>query len=205
MDEFYILNLFGLLAFSIYGAHIAINKKFDIGGILVCSCVTCLGGGTIRDLMLNKTPFYFIDYNYLIIIFIGSFLAIITYLNFNKIKKYLLIVDSIGLCSFTIVGAQIAHQANMGYIGIVILAVITAVGGGILRDMLIDKIPEIFYRDLYMTPTLIIGILYASFIEYTNNKYFIYLLFFIGFSIRLYAIHNKVNLFIPYKKMKIIN
>ena len=200
MLEIYVLDLLGTFAFSVYGAFLALKKKLDLFGIFVCAFLTALGGGTIREIILNNHPFYFFDYLYLVMIILGVAFSLFTFFIFHKINKYMLLLDAVGIVTFAFVGAQKAAEANLGGFAIVFLATVTAVGGGILRDIFINEVPQIFYKDLYATPAIILGFFYFLLLEYISNPFVAYSLLFITFLIRVYAIYYKINLWSPLKR-----
>ena len=202
MELIYILDMIGIFAFSVYGAYVALEKGFDIFGIGVCAFLTALGGGTIRELILNHTPFYLFDYNYMYVIMVGVVFAIAAYYNFTKINRYMLIIDAIGLATFAFIGSQRAIDAGLGIIGTMFFAVLTAVGGGMLRDALVKEIPKNLYMDFYATPTMILGALLYFFREYAQNRYFVYGLILLVFGIRCVAIYMRADLWGPFRKKK---
>lgn len=194
----YILDLIGVFAFSVYGAYIALKKDLDIFGIVVCAFLTALGGGTIRELILNHTPFWFHDYNYIYIVFLGIIFSVATYYHFHKIDKYMLIVDAIGLSTFAFIGSQKAIEVHLGLLGVIFFAVITAVGGGILRDILVREIPQVLYMDFYATPSIILAILYYFLEGQRSNLYTGYILILLVFIMRVIAIYKfKTNIWAP--------
>lgn len=199
LTEIYILDLIGTFAFAVYGAHIAINKEFDVFGIFVSAFLTAFGGGTLRELILRNIPFYFYDNNYIIVCLAGYVFSIAIYKGFNKISKYVLIVDAIGLATFAFIGATKANQAGLGAFAIIFLATITPIGGGLLRDIAIREIPQIFHRDFYASPAIFLGIFYAICRDYMDNIIFVYCLIFATFALRLCAIYFKFNLWRPWK------
>ncbi|MBD3180749.1 trimeric intracellular cation channel family protein [Candidatus Poribacteria bacterium] len=200
MKVIYILDLLGTFAFSAYGSYAAMKKSFDIFGVFIAAFLTALGGGTIRELILGNIPFYFYDNNYVYIILVGCTFSIVIYKYFDKINKYMLIVDAIGLITFAFIGATKASEAGLGSFAIIFLAATTAVGGGLLRDVAMKEIPQIFYRDFYASPAIILGLLYAIFRRYMHQNIYIIPLIVFTFALRLLAIFLNFKLPIPYKK-----
>lgn len=198
--EIYILDLLGTLTFAFYGAYVGMRRKFDIFGIFVTAFLTALGGGTIRELLLNNLPEYFTDINYIFSIICGVILAIITYPLFSKINKYALVVDAVGLATFALIGAKSAQLAGLGGFAIILFATVSAVGGGLLRDIAIAETPQIFYRDFYASPAIFLGILFILFKNSISNPLVIYSILFASFLLRLLAIHFKINLWGPWRK-----
>ena len=195
--EIYFLDLLGTFTFAAYGAYVGQRKQFDIFGICACAFLTALGGGTIRELILGNTLFYFFDYNYIYAIILGTLFSIIIYKKFEKISRYMLIVDAIGLTTFALIGAAKAADAELGAFAIIFLATVTAVGGGLLRDVSIREVPQIFYRDFYASPAIFLGIIYSIFQQYMGRSICIYALITCTFLLRLAAIYFKIDLWAP--------
>ena len=200
LPEIYILDLIGTFAFAVYGAHVAIEKEFDIFGIFVAAFLTALGGGTLREFILRNIPFYFYDNNYIFVCLAGYAFSIAVGKVFNKINKYVLIIDAIGLSTFAFIGANKADQAGLGAFAIIFLATLTAVGGGLLRDIAIREVPQIFHSDFYASPTIFLGISFAILRNYMHSLILIYCLIFLTFALRLCAIYFRFSLWRPWRK-----
>lgn len=192
-----LLDLLGILTFSIYGSYLAQRKGFDIFGIAVLAFVSSFGGGTLRDLLLNKLPIYFTSYTYPLMVVIGIIVSILIFKYFHKIETKLIFIDSIGLIAFAFIGAEHAAKAGLGLVGIVLLATMSAVGGGIIRDVMIGRIPEIFYQDFYATPAILLGIGYFVLLPHLDNLLVNILLILSVYIIRILAIHFKIQLWKP--------
>lgn len=165
----FILNVFGSLAFMISGALAGIKKRMDIGGITSLAIITGIGGGTIRDLLLNQ-PIFWINENWYIYLAIAiGFLLFIFYKNIQPHLEYkffnywLNFFDALGLVPFMISGVSIAQSYNHTDLVCVLFGLITCVGGGILRDTLCNEIPIVFRDQLYATPVIIGAMLYLAF------------------------------------------
>ena len=198
--EIYFLDLLGTFTFAAYGAYVGQKRRFDIFGIFACAFLTGLGGGTIREIILGNTLFYFSDYNYIYAIIAGTVVSIVIYTNFEKISRYMLIVDAVGLTTFALIGAAKAAQAQLGAFAIIFLATATAVGGGLLRDVSIREVPQIFYRDFYASPAIFLGIIYSIFRDFMHRPLCIYALITCTFLLRLAAIYFKIDLWGPRRK-----
>lgn len=169
-DIFFIMNIIGLLAFAITGSLKAIKEGLDLLGITVLGVTTALGGGITRDLMINNVPNALKSITDMSVALIGVWIAIVIY----KIAKsdisnryYVLIPDAIGLSAFTTTGAIIAYNADVSFFGIVILATLTGVGGGVISDLLLRKIPSVLRDDFYASCSIIgsIGFYISIFIS----------------------------------------
>lgn len=150
-----ILSLSGVAVFAISGALTAGRKGFDIFGVLVIAIVTAIGGGTIRDLLLNRPVFWTIDTRYLWVT-TGAALITLLYVRVQRPPmRLLLIADALGLALFTISGTQIAEGAGASPGVAILMGGITGAAGGVLRDVLSAEVPMLM-RDgeLYATAAL---------------------------------------------------
>lgn len=152
-----ILDLFGTMAFAVTGAFKAIEHKADIVGVIVLSTITGVAGGVLRDIILGRfPPSAIINPSYLII---TVFTAIIIFILFPSLKQHwniFLKFDAIGLGVFTIIGATIAYNTfGLNFLVIAIAGILTAVGGGILRDVFVNEIPLVFVKELYASASFV--------------------------------------------------
>lgn len=156
------LDLFGTMAFAVTGALKAIEHKLDIFGVIVLSAITGLAGGIIRDVLLGKIPPSGISE--LSYVSIAIVTAIVVFFLYPRIKRQIglfLIFDAVGLGVFTIIGATIAF--NMYGFNVLLMifgGIITAIGGGIIRDTLVNETPLVFRKELYASISFIGVILY---------------------------------------------
>jgi uncharacterized membrane protein YeiH len=171
MNWVYILDLFGTAVFAISGVSIAIKKKFDLVGALVIGFVTAIGGGTIRDVMIGRFPVGWLnDRNYIFSILIGCFIALILFKTVKKLRKVMLFFDTIGIGLFTILGIQVSMQSNLRLEICLIMGVISACFGGVIRDVLVNEIPLIFQREIYASACLFGGITYLLLHYYSGYE-----------------------------------
>lgn len=160
-EVFTLIDILGTAAFSISGVFAAMEKKLDIFGIFIIAFITAIGGGTIRDVIIGDVPVAWMrSGNYSIVILVSAGIAILFH---NYIKNYgrtLLVFDSIGLGFFTILGIQkgIDYKLSAGLC--VALGTITACFGGLIRDICLNQIPQIFHKEIYATACILGGILY---------------------------------------------
>lgn len=161
-----ILDLSGTFAFAISGIRLASNKNFDWFGAYVVGLVTAIGGGTTRDLLLDVTPFWMEDAQYLIV----TGVALITVLLFKKklfrLGKTLLIFDAIGLGFFTVSGIVKSMEMGMPIWLCIMLGIVSGSVGGVIRDMLINEVPLIFKQDLYAVASLLGGVVFFICIQF---------------------------------------
>ena len=194
MDYIYLLDLTGTFAFAVYGSYIAFRKGFDIFGITVCAFLCALGGGTIRELMLNKIPFYFYDYNYLYAVALGMLFCTFTYNQFHRINKPMLILDAVGLTAFAFIGAVKADNAHLDFAGVVFFAGLTALGGGILKDIVANETPNSFKGEVYATPPILLGVIYYLLRDYMGGSIVAFSLIIFIFLLRVLAIQFRINI-----------
>lgn len=164
-----IIEFVGTVAFAISGIRLASAKEFDWFGAIVVGFVTAVGGGTLRDLLLDQTPFWLQSSVYLW----GTILAFVFVVFFRKylihLNNTIFWFDCIGLALFTIVGFEKALLLNFPYWVCIVMGTITGIFGGIIRDMLINEIPIIFRKELYAFACLVGGVVYTIFIELGVN------------------------------------
>jgi uncharacterized membrane protein YeiH len=149
-------SLAGVAVFAMTGALAAGRKKFDIFGVVVISVVTAIGGGTIRDLLLDRNPIFWIqDTRYLIVSSVAGFLTVL-YVRYQPLSfRLLLYADGLGLALFTIIGTQIAEGTGVKPGISILMGCLTGVAGGVIRDVLTGEIPLLLRdRELYATAAI---------------------------------------------------
>lgn len=153
MNWLYALDLFGVAVFAITGALMAGRKSMDLFGVLVIAIITALGGGTLRDVILDNHPVAWIRNDLYILVAVVAALGTIVWVRFTRPihEKGLLIADALGLAAFTVIGTQVAIQHEMPISAAVIMGVMTGVAGGVIRDIICNEIPLIFHREIYAT------------------------------------------------------
>lgn len=166
----YYFNLFGVMMFAMSGALAALDKNLykDLFGISFTAFATAIGGGTLRDIILGAHPIAWVaDNNYIIAIAAGIILMVVFRRQLHKIPKILLVFDSIGIAIYTIIGMEKALSLNVAPLAAVIMGLFTAVMGGVIRDTLINEIPQIFRKEIYAT-ACIAGALVYLVLKYTS-------------------------------------
>jgi uncharacterized membrane protein YeiH len=155
-----IVEIIGTLAFAISGIRLAALKKFDWFGAFIVGLVTAIGGGTIRDLFLSTTPFWMLNYWYLIVTAIALGLVIIFKRYLVRLDHTFFIFDTIGLALFVVIGMQKSLDFGFPMWVAIIMGTITGAFGGVLRDILINEEPLIFRKEVYATACLAGGLSY---------------------------------------------
>ena len=170
MDELiYALEIIGAAAFAVSGAMAALEHEADIFGVIFLAVVTALGGGVIRDLLLGVTPpKMFVSYVYLAVAAVAALVVFADdYIRREKYRKHRDKLDSInnmfdavGLAVFTVSGMNTAMQQSDNVLLILVLGMSTGVGGGMLRDMMINKMPKVLRKRVYAVASLLGGGVY---------------------------------------------
>lgn len=161
MDIVYILDIIGVFAFATSGVLTAIDNKFDLVGSAVIGFITALGGGTLRDIMIGKTPVGWMhDVNYLWVILLALILSYLFRKKIVKLRRSLFVFDTVGIGVFTIIGLRVTLAVGLDPVIALIMGMVSAVFGGVLRDVLTNEIPLIFRREIYATACLAGGLVY---------------------------------------------
>ena len=177
MSIFYAIDITGTLAFALSGSLVAMNKKLDLFGVFIIAFVTALGGGTLRDIMIGKTPVgWMLDLNYVYVIIAGFFLSILFREKIDKHQKTMFLFDSIGLGVFTLVGIEQGITIGLNPIICVALGTMTACFGGVIRDILCNEIPAIFQKEIYATVCILGGTLFFILKELNISDNSLYLI-----------------------------
>ncbi|SOD91736.1 trimeric intracellular cation channel family protein [Spirosoma fluviale] len=164
MTIWYIMDLVGTGVFAISGALSALSKKMyhDLFGLFFIGFVTAVGGGTLRDIIIGAHPLAWIrDPNYLIVILSSVLLAILCRKWWlGALQRPLLVFDTLGIGIYTILGMQKALALGVNDWASILLGIISALFGGVIRDTLVNDLPLIFSKQLYATPCLAGALLY---------------------------------------------
>lgn len=192
---FEVAEYIGVIAFAISGFFIGVRSKLDFLGVLISVFLTAFCGGIIRDIIVDKTPYTF-THNMPGIIVILLMLLLILF-KFHKRQSienrpFFIISDSIGLVSFSITGAMIAIESGLNLTGVLALSFVTAVGGGITRDVIINEVPFVFKTGFYGTVSLLVGLLMYTLYSFGHMSFYsTAIVFIIGVSIRILAYYKK--------------
>lgn len=150
-----LLDLIGVAVFAVSGALAAARRRLDLLGVVVIAMVTAIGGGTTRDLLLDRTVFWTTQPRYLYVILVSALLTVVWTRRFRPPDRSLAIADALGLALFAISGAQIAERAGLPGVICVIMGTITGVAGGMIRDVLTTEIPMVIRRgQIYATAAI---------------------------------------------------
>jgi len=163
-DLLYWLDIFGIIVFSLSGALMAGRYKLDPFGVVVLASVTAIGGGTIRDVILQTPVFWVVQPIYLYVILITALLTIILVRQPKRIpKRFLLIADALGLALFAVLGTQKSLTLGSPLPVAIVMGTITGVAGGMIRDVLCNVIPMILQKEIYALAAILGGGLFVIF------------------------------------------
>lgn len=196
MDWIYALDLFGTFVFAISGVLVAIDKRFDLVGSIIIGMVTAIGGGSLRDVLIGETPVGWMkDTNYLIVIILGVIVSYCFKSHILKLRRSMFLFDTIGIGLFTILGLQKTLSIGLSIPIALLMGVVSAVFGGVIRDVLTNEIPLIFRREIYATACLAGGVLFVI-LEHFNPNSVINMLIAMSsvFAIRYFAVKRKWSL-----------
>ena len=160
MDFITLLDYIGTFAFAISGIRLAAAKNFDIFGAYVVGFVTAIGGGTLRDLLLDVTPFWMEQRSYVIITAVALIFVILFRRQIVRLDNTFFIFDAIGIGLFTVVGVERSLVAGFPIWVNITMGAITGAAGGMFRDIFINEVPLIFRKDIYAVACVIGGIVY---------------------------------------------
>ena len=150
------LDLVGVFAFALSGGLVAVKKRLDLFGVLVLAGAAALGGGVLRDLLIGDLPPVGIsDWRLLTSALVAGLVTFLYHPGVERISRFVRVLDAAGLAVFAIGGSLKALGAGMDPLTSVIVGGITAVGGGIVRDVLAGQVPEVLRREMYALPALL--------------------------------------------------
>lgn len=165
------IEVLGTVSFSMSGSFAAMQKRLDPFGVLIIAFVTSVGGGTVRDLLLDIPVFWMHDLLTCAVILITSIISMIFKSLEKNFKVTLFIFDSFGLGLFTIIGIQKGLNADIHPLICIVLGTITGCFGGIIRDILLNRIPLIFRKEIYATACIVGGTAFLLMTRFTTLSY----------------------------------
>jgi uncharacterized membrane protein YeiH len=190
------LDTIGTLVFAMSGALTAMYKKLDLFGVYCIAFVTALGGGTLRDVLIGRTPVgRMLNTDYVYVITLGFVLSIVFNRYLERLRTSMLLFDTIGLGVFTLIGLEIGQQYHLNAVVCIIMGAITATFGGVIRDILCAEIPVLFRKEIYATLCIVGGILFFILkeLQVASNSISLIVVSFI-ISFRLIAFKNNWSL-----------
>ena len=203
---FYFLEMLGIVSFSISGAILAIKKHFDIFGVVVLGITTALGGGVIRDIILGiHPPGMFQDFSYsLVALFVSILVFLIAYFKKNvlkerldKIERVLNWSDAVGLGVFVVTGVNtsLINGFEDNFFLAIFVGLITGIGGGILRDIMVVQVPFVLHKRIYAVAAVTGAALYYTLYQYgMETELAAGISIFMTITIRITATHYRLDL-----------
>jgi len=161
MNFFFVADIIGIAAFTISGMLTGVRYRLDLLGIAIVATLTALGGGIVRDALIGELPFAFSEYYPSLTVLGVLILAIVLklYRREEIERRFLFIIsDTLGLVAFSITGALVGIAQELNIFGVIILGFLTAVGGGIIRDILLNRVPAVLTHDVYGTIALLVSL-----------------------------------------------
>lgn len=150
-----VLDLTGIFVFAISGALVAVRKDLDIFGVLVLAGTTGLGGGFLRDVLIDATPPAALDdWRYLLVPVAAGLVTFWYHPTVGRLERQVGVLDAFGLSLFCVVGALKSVEYGLGPLPAALMGMVTGIGGGMIRDVLAGRLPAVFRSELYATPAL---------------------------------------------------
>ena len=159
----HILYLVAITAEAMTAALAAGRRSMDWVGVCLLGCVTALGGGSVRDLLLGRYPLIWVEHPSYLLVTAGAALATIAIARLmRRLRTLFLVLDAIGLVVFTVIGCSIALAQGLPILVVIVAGMITGCVGGVLRDVLCNEVPLLFRRELYASVSIVTGALYVT-------------------------------------------
>lgn len=190
-----IIEILGTLAFAISGIRHAATRHYDWFGGFVCGFTVAIGGGTLRDVMLGVTPFWMTSPMYIICTFVAQAMVILFSKSLKRLDNAWLVFDTLGLALFTIAGIQKTLQCGHPFWVAIAMGCITGAAGGVIRDILLNKQPVIFQKEIYAMASIIGGLVYWLLLStHVNVAIAVMVCFAIIVIIRILAVKYHISL-----------
>ncbi len=196
-----VIDILGTIAFAISGVLTALNKRLDPFGILIIAFVAAVGGGTLRDILIDAPVAWMRNLTYVYVIFGSTLFAVIFRKRLNYIRRSLFLFDTIGIALYTIVGVEKGIAAGFAPIICIALGTMTACFGGVIRDILCNEIPIIFRKEIYATACILGASAYFLLLQTSLSTDFIVIISgAIVMTVRLLAVYFNLSLPSIYRK-----
>ncbi|QIE60839.1 trimeric intracellular cation channel family protein [Rasiella rasia] len=189
MDLFLVIDILGTIAFAVSGALTAMKKRMDFFGIFIIAFVTSVGGGTLRDVLIDANVAWMRDLTFVYVIIGATILAIIFRKKLGYVRRSLFLFDTIGIALYTVVGVQKGIAADFPPLICIALGTMSACFGGVIRDILCNEIPVIFRKNIYATACIVGGAVYFLLLKTSLSSNFIIIIAgSVVITIRLFAV-----------------
>ena len=198
-----VIFLVGTVAFALSGYLLGVRKRLDLLGVLLVATLTAVGGGILRDLLLARVPLIFTSrgpwYERAPFVIAATVLVAWAFSLHKVLEKgprsLFVLADSMGLVAFSLAGASAAIDADLNLFAVALIALVTAVGGGLVRDALVNEVPAILHEDVYGTIAILAGLgLYAARGAHVPDAVSMPVLFVVGLGVRLLVVTRKLGL-----------
>lgn len=192
----FVFDIIGTIAFAMAGALTAIQKKLDVFGVFILALTTALGGGVVRDVIISNTPpMAFRNYEFVMISILSAILVMFVYKSIAKFNMTIQVCDAIGLGAFTVGGANMAIDFGLNnLLAVTFLAVVTGVGGGIIRDIFVKEIPGVFCKEIYAVAALVGSMCFYFMYPFFSVQTSMYSCFALTTLLRLIAMKYDIHL-----------
>ncbi len=204
MDLTGTLNILGTGFFAITGALAGIRHRMDLLGVIIMAFFVGLGGGTLRNICLDTYPIWLKDNAYIWAVVLPALLTfgvmwhfrqigkphLFSHKTFSATQQVFLIFDAFGLGLFAITGSEMALSMNVSWAGAILLGMISAIGGGLIRDLFCNDIPLIFQKEIYATAALIGSAVYINLLHHTSANTAKLLAITLVIAIRLISVYR---------------
>lgn len=191
-------SIIGTVAFAVSGYLLGVRKHLDLLGVVIVTLLTAIGGGIIRDVLVGRMPMVFLDNTNLVVIALTMLFAVAVRLHKREhevLTTLFIIADSIGLVAFSLAGAKLGVEFHLNAFGVILLGFVTAVGGGIVRDMMVNDVPFILHKDFYGTVSILVAaVLFVLSQQGWDHLIAVQALFVAGVAVRLFAHWGELSL-----------
>jgi len=202
-DVFLLIDILGTIAFAVSGALTAMKKQLDVFGIFIIAFVTSVGGGTLRDVLIDANVVWMRDLTFVYVIIGATIVTIIFKKKLGYVRRSLFLFDTIGIALYTVVGVEKGIAADFPALICVALGTMSACFGGVIRDILCNEIPVIFRKNIYATACILGGAVYFLLLKFNVSETWIVIISFsVVISIRLLAVTFNWSLPSIYKAEK---
>lgn len=196
MEFLTVLFLIGITAEAMTGALAAGRERMDLFGVVIVACVTAIGGGSIRDVLLGHYPLIWVENpSYLALVALAAVATVFIAPLMQYFRVLFLGLDALGLAVFAVIGAQIALEMGHGVVIAVAAAVITGVFGGVMRDLLCNRVPLVFRQELYASVAILAALVFVGLTAAgVPENWSAAITLVVGFGLRVAAISFKLSL-----------
>ncbi len=195
-----VLYVLGLTAESMTAALAAGRQRMDMFGVMLIAAVTAFGGGTVRDMLFGHYPLRWVDEPiFLAIVLVAALVTVLASFLMDYFRTIFLALDAVGLSTFALLGAQVALEMGHSPLIVVVSSVVTGVFGGVLRDILCDRVPLVFNEELYASIAILVAVMYMSMLHFNldetiGSQFVIIICLVFAFGLRLLSIFYRISL-----------